>query len=86
MLRCQLKRLHDQEILMNENSTAIEPRNDPGVATAVDGLVVLDGPDGVAVTMTAEAAALTADSLKAAAEEARRNPDPLAGDAHATEP
>jgi hypothetical protein len=42
----------------------------PGVATAEKGDVILDGPDGVAVTMTPEAAVETAASLLAAAERA----------------
>lgn len=58
---------------MMDNKSSLKPRNDAGVATAVDGVVVLDGPDGVAVTMTADAAAQTADSLHAAANEARRH-------------
>jgi len=41
----------------------------PGQAHSEDGLVVLDGPDGIAVTMTAEAARGTAASLKSAADE-----------------
>lgn len=48
------------------------PREDAGQASAEDGVVMLDGPDGVAVTMTADAAVQTADSLLAAAEMARR--------------
>ncbi|RZL63881.1 MAG: hypothetical protein EOP81_10950 [Variovorax sp.] len=59
---------------MNDRDTAIQPRTDAGIATAVEGVVVLDGPDGVAVTMTADAATRTANSLHAAADEARRNP------------
>lgn len=43
-----------------------------GVASAEDGLVLLDGPDGVAVSMTAEAAESTAHSLLAASEQALR--------------
>ena len=58
---------------MMDNKSPLKPRADAGVATAIDGLVVLDGPDGVAVTMTADAAAQTADSLHAAANEARRH-------------
>jgi hypothetical protein len=42
-----------------------------GEATAEEGEVVLDGPDGVAVTMTSDAADGTAISLHAAAAEAR---------------
>lgn len=45
-----------------------KPREDAGQASAEDGVVILDGPDGVAVTMTAEAAVKTARSLKAAAD------------------
>ena len=46
--------------------TAVEnipqPQTEPGVATAEDGYVILDGPDGLAVTMTAAAATLTGQS------------------------
>ena len=41
-----------------------------GTASAEQGQVILDGPDGVAVAMTPEAAEATARSLLAAAEEA----------------
>lgn len=41
-----------------------------GVASVEDGHVVLDGPDGVAITLSPEAALATADSLRAAAEQA----------------
>lgn len=44
-----------------------QPETEPGTASVEHGLVVLDGPDGVAVTMTARAAALTGESLIAAA-------------------
>lgn len=44
----------------------------PGVASAEDGLVMLDGPDGVAVTMTADAAAQTGYSLISAARRAEQ--------------
>ena len=40
-----------------------QPELEPGIATAEDGLVILDGPDGVAVTMTPDAAACTGQSL-----------------------
>jgi hypothetical protein len=43
-----------------------------GVATAEQGIVVLDGPNGVAVTMTPDSAEATGESLVAAAREARR--------------
>ena len=46
-----------------------------GRAAADSGVVILDGPDGVAVTMTPEAAIATADSLREAAEIARRQQD-----------
>jgi hypothetical protein len=46
------------------------PEAKPGVATAEQGLVLLDGPDGTAVAMTPEAAEATGRSLIAAAEEA----------------
>lgn len=56
---------------MADRRTMLEPRTDAGRATAENGVVLLDGPDGVAVTMTADAAARTADSLLEAARQAR---------------
>lgn len=50
----------------------VETRKDPGVATAEQGQVMLDGPDGVAVAMTPEAAEGTARSLLAAVEIAKQ--------------
>ena len=47
-----------------------EPETTGGVATAEEGVVLLDGPDGVAVAMTPEAAQSTARSLIAAADQA----------------
>ncbi|MBX3564529.1 MAG: hypothetical protein KF730_08135 [Sphingomonas sp.] len=47
-----------------------EPESEPGIATAEGGIVMLDGPNGVAVSMTAEAAEQTGRSLIAAAEHA----------------
>ncbi|MGK6319998.1 hypothetical protein [Sphingomonas sp. DT-204] len=44
----------------------------PGHAAAEQGTVVLDGPNGVAITMTPEAAEQTARNLEQAADEARR--------------
>lgn len=67
---------------MSIPSAEPQPCSDPGVASAEDGLVILDGPDGVAVTMTAGAAALTGQSLIAAAEAAERQ---LASRSGATE-
>ena len=52
----------------------------PGEATAQDGFVILDGPDGVAVTMTANAADGTADSLQRAAQQARSSAEPFKED------
>ncbi|MHA6719299.1 hypothetical protein ACX40Y_07575 [Sphingomonas sp. RS6] len=50
---------------------ALEPERVGGVASAEDGLVLLDGPNGVAVAMTVEAAESTARSLCSAATEAK---------------
>jgi len=51
----------------------------PGRVVVIDGEVVQDGPNGVAVSMTPEAAELTARRLAEAAREAiepRSAPDP----------
>lgn len=47
-----------------------EPQKVAGVASAEQGFVLLDGPDGVAIAMTPEAADTTGRSLIAAAAEA----------------
>jgi len=52
---------------MIEPSSVPQAQTEPGVATAEEGVVILDGPDGVAVTMTAQAAAQTGQSLLSAA-------------------
>lgn len=57
---------------MTTDSSGREPVDVPGEASAEDGQVVLDGPDGVAVTLTPDAADGTATSLAAAATEARQ--------------
>mgnify|MGYP003576670232 CR=1 FL=1 len=57
---------------MTDPSTIPQPQSEPGVASAEDGLVILDGPNGVAVTMTPEAAAGTGQSLISAAAVANR--------------
>lgn len=57
---------------MNTSTSVPQPQNVPGVASAEDGLVILDGPDGVAVTMTASAAQQTGQSLLQAAKDAER--------------
>lgn len=49
----------------------IEPQKGPGTASAEAGVVMLDGPDGVAVAMTPDAAEETGKRLIAAAAEAR---------------
>lgn len=49
------------------HDTSLKPREDAGTAVAEGGVVILNGPDGVAVTMTAAAALQTADSLHSAA-------------------
>jgi hypothetical protein len=48
-----------------------EPSATPGVASAEEGHVLLDGPDGFAMALTAEAALATGRSLIEAAERAR---------------
>lgn len=57
---------------MDDRIVTPQPETEPGVASAENGVVILDGPDGVAVTMTSDAAALTGHSLITAAEEAAR--------------
>lgn len=69
-----------------------DPRSRPkpcavaGQATAEDGVVILDGPDGVAVTMTPDAASGTADSLLEAARQARQGASASATASDATAP
>lgn len=48
-----------------------QPQSAPGHAVAEEGLVILDGPGSVAVTMTADAATRTGQSLIDAAAIAR---------------
>ena len=48
------------------------PSARPGVATAEQGVVILDGPQGAVATLTPEAAAATGDSLQRAAGRAER--------------
>ncbi|HEX7822518.1 MAG TPA: hypothetical protein VF463_18085 [Sphingobium sp.] len=57
---------------MTEPINMLQPLTEPGIASAEEGLVILDGPDGVAVTMTPGAAAQTGLSLITAAEIAER--------------
>ena len=49
-----------------------EPFANPGLASAEEGHVVLDGLDGIAITLTINAARKTGESLIAAADEAAR--------------
>ncbi|MBV1688474.1 hypothetical protein KRR38_12505 [Novosphingobium sp. G106] len=55
-----------------ESPSVPQPQTEPGYASAEQGLVILDGPDGVAVTMTPDAAAKTGESLISAAATAER--------------
>lgn len=48
------------------------PEGRAGEAFAEQGVVMLDGPNGVAVSLTPDAAEATARNLHAAAQEARR--------------
>ena len=50
---------------------SLEPFDRPGVATAEQGQVLLDGPDGVAIALTPDAAEATGRSLVSAASDAR---------------
>jgi hypothetical protein len=55
--------------------SSVSSEREPGKAIAHLGQVLLDGPDGVAVAMTPEAAIETAKNLLAAAEEALKQFD-----------
>lgn len=55
---------------MSDEPIPQEPESQAGIAIAEQGLVLLDGPDGVAVAMTPEAAEETGRRLIAAAEQA----------------
>lgn len=57
---------------MNYSPSHIQPETEPGVASAEGGLVFLDGPDGIAKTMTPDAAQRTGQSLVEAAAEAEK--------------
>lgn len=48
---------------MNLPSSEMQPETEPGIASAEGGFVFLDGPDGIAATMTADAAQRTGQSL-----------------------
>jgi hypothetical protein len=55
---------------MDEARTPV-PYEKGGRAVAEEGIVLLDGPDGIAISMTAEAAEQTGSSLLEAARLAR---------------
>jgi hypothetical protein len=57
-------------------SEHVEPFDVAGTAVAEAGLVLLDGPDGIAVAMTPDAARETGRSLIAAADEAQKQGSP----------
>jgi hypothetical protein len=56
---------------MTERTYFPQPLTEPGIASAEEGFVVLDGPDGLAITMTAGAAAQTGRNLICAAQIAK---------------
>jgi hypothetical protein len=56
---------------MGHEPVAAGPFTQGGRAVAEEGVVFLDGPDGVAIAMTPEAAEQTGTSLIAAARSAR---------------
>ncbi|MCP3733416.1 hypothetical protein M9979_00765 [Sphingomonas sp. RP10(2022)] len=58
------------ELNVPSEGRSMAAQSDPGVVSIADGHVMLDGPDGVAVTMTPYAAAETGRRLIAGAERA----------------
>jgi hypothetical protein len=63
---------------MTDDTALPQPESKPGIASAEDGMVMLDGPSGVAVTMTADAAERTGQNLIAAAKLAESQSGPAA--------
>ena len=59
---------------MDNDNASTGPLSSPGRASAENGHVFLDGPDGVALMLTPDAAIGTAQSLLEAAEVAKRQP------------
>jgi hypothetical protein len=59
---------------MSDRGRPYPVETSPGVVSVEKGEVLLDGPDGVAVAMTPEAAAETGRRLIAAAQEAANQP------------
>ena len=65
---------------MTISTVQLAPQTEPGAASAESGVVMLDGPDGVAVAMLPDAAEETGRRLIAAAQEARgQNPSLVEG-------
>ncbi len=54
-----------------DDARTVAPYERGGHAVAEEGIVLLDGPDGIAISMTAEAAEETGSSLLEAARAAR---------------
>lgn len=52
--------------------TPLRSNTDPSEVNAEQGQVIVDGPDAVAVTLVSDAAEITAERLKRAADQARR--------------
>jgi hypothetical protein len=52
-----------------------EPHDKPIHAAAEHGVVVLDGPDGLAASLTPRAARKSAEDMHRAADTAEQNPD-----------
>lgn len=50
----------------------VRSNTDPSDVNAEQGQVIVDGPDAVAVTLAPDAAEITAERLKRAADQARR--------------
>lgn len=51
----------------------MQPYDEPGVASVEEGHVLLDGPNGIAITLTPEAAIATGESLAKAGREALKH-------------
>jgi hypothetical protein len=57
--------------MSDDHNSAAAPFTRGGKASAEEGIVMLDGPDGIAISMTPDAAEQTGSSLLDAAREAR---------------
>jgi hypothetical protein len=60
-----------RSLITTEIDVAEQPYSDVGKAVAEEGQVLLDGPDGIAIALTPEAAEMTGRELIRAAAEAR---------------